>query len=85
MKLKQAMPVVSRTIHWLMVIVLLIYLITGLDIAYYQVMQAVTFGLLSKATATKIHEALLLPFVILLLFHIAAVIAGAGRRQQSSN
>jgi cytochrome b subunit of formate dehydrogenase len=85
MKWRQAMPVVSRVIHWLLVIILLIYLITGLDIAYYQVMQVVTFGLLSKATATKIHDALLIPFVVLLLLHVAAVIAGAGRRKQSSN
>ena len=79
MKSRRILQLVSRVIHWLLVIVLIIYLITGLDIAYYQVMQAVTFGLLSKLLATKIHDALLLPFVILLVLHVVTVII-AGRR-----
>ena len=79
MNSRRILTVVSRVIHWLLVIVLLIYLVTGLDIAYYQVMQIVTFGLLSKLAATKIHDALLLPFVILLVLHVVVVIF-AGRR-----
>jgi cytochrome b subunit of formate dehydrogenase len=81
MKWFRSLTLWSRLIHWLMAIVLLVYLVTGLAIGYYQEMQVVTFGLLSKLLATKIHDALLVPFVILLLLHVVLVIV-SGRRKR---
>jgi thiosulfate reductase cytochrome b subunit len=81
MKSAKLWSVISKLIHWLLVAILLAYLITGLDIEYYQVMQVVTMGLLSKLLATKIHEALLIPFVLLIIAHIVMVSIGGRLRR----
>jgi thiosulfate reductase cytochrome b subunit len=82
MKSSKVWLITSKVIHWMLVVVLLIYLVTGLDIEYYQAMQVVTFGLLSKLLATKIHDALLVPFVVLIIAHIVMVSIGGRWRKQ---
>ncbi len=50
------------------------YIITGLGISYYRIIEALTFGLLTKALSFKIHSYLLIPFLILLALHIGLVV-----------
>jgi len=79
---KKVFRIISRIIHWLLVVILLIYLITGLTINYFQIAESITFGYFSKLQATKIHDALLIPFVVMLVLHIVIVII-AGRQKIS--
>lgn len=46
------------------------YFITGLGITEFRTVEALTFGLLTKGWAFKIHNILWLPFVVLLVSHI---------------
>jgi len=56
--------------HWLLSIATVIYFVTGLGITQFRVIQTITFGLLTKNLAFQIHNALLIPFIILLSLHI---------------
>jgi cytochrome b subunit of formate dehydrogenase len=59
-----------RAIHWLLAIIAVLFLISGFGITEFRVVEALTFGLLSKSLAFKIHDALWIPFIILLGLHI---------------
>jgi hypothetical protein len=58
------------TIHWLLTVVVIIYLITGFGITEYRIVEPLTFGLLTKSMAQKIHINLEIPFIVLLILHI---------------
>ena len=61
---------VRRTIHWLLTIVVIIYLITGFGITQYRIVEPLTFGLLTKNLAHIIHMNLEIPFIILVVLHL---------------
>jgi Ni,Fe-hydrogenase I cytochrome b subunit len=61
---------VRRTIHWLLTVVVIIYLVTGFGITQYRIVEPLTFGLLTKNLAHRIHINLEIPFIILLVVHI---------------
>jgi len=61
---------IRRVIHWSLFTVILIYVITGLGITQFRIVESLTFGLLTKSLALKIHDYLLIPFLILLILHI---------------
>jgi hypothetical protein len=44
-------------------------IISGLGIVYYQIINSVTLGLLSKDLAFKIHTLIFVPFLIVLVLH----------------
>jgi len=57
-------------VHWLVTIFIIVYIFTGLGITNYQIIEAVTFGGLSKLGAYQLHNMLLIPFVVILALHI---------------
>ena len=59
-----------QVVHWLLLAVIVLYLLTGFGITQYRVIEQVTFGLLSKPLAFKIHDNLLIPFIVLLGLHV---------------
>ena len=61
---------IRSIIHWILLVMTVLYLITGLGITRYQIVEPLTFGLLNKFSAIRLHEVLLEPFVALLLIHI---------------
>jgi len=61
---------VRRTIHWLLTVVVIIYLLTGFGITQYRIVESLTFGLLTKNLAHTIHMNLEIPFIILVVLHI---------------
>jgi hypothetical protein len=61
---------VRKTIHWLLTVVVIIYLLTGFGITQYRIVEPLTFGLLTKSLAQKIHINLEIPFIVLLVLHI---------------
>jgi len=62
--------VVKSTIHWLLTAVVIVYLITGFGITEYRVVEPLTFGLLTKNLAQRVHISIEIPFIILLVLHI---------------
>jgi hypothetical protein len=68
--MNQNLLLLRSLIHWLLLIVTILYLLTGLGITQYQIVEAITFGLLNKNLSFNIHENLLAPFVTLLILHV---------------
>lgn len=64
------MKIFAKTIHFLVTTLIILYLVSGLGIARYQLIEPLTFGLLTKAWAFRIHSWLFWPFVIVLALHI---------------
>ena len=61
---------IKKIIHWLLTVVVIIYLITGFGITEYRIVEPLTFGLLTKNLAQRIHINLEIPFIILVILHI---------------
>jgi hypothetical protein len=61
----------ERIIQWALLGVTIIYIITGLGITEFRIIEPATFGLLSKNLSFAIHDNLLIPFTVLLVLHIA--------------
>ena len=59
-----------RIIHWLLAALAVIYIVTGFGITEFRTVEALTFGLLTKNLAFRIHNILWIPFIILLGLHI---------------
>jgi cytochrome b subunit of formate dehydrogenase len=62
--------IIKKTVHWLLTVVVIIYLITGFGITEYRIVEPLTFGLLTRSLAHKIHINIAIPFIILLILHI---------------
>jgi thiosulfate reductase cytochrome b subunit len=60
----------KQVVHWALLAVLLLYIITGFGITAYRIVEFLTFGLLGKALAFKIHDSLIIPFIVLIGLHI---------------
>ena len=59
-----------RTVVWLLIAVIVAYLITGFGMVEYRIVEPLTFGLLTKLLAFRIHTILWMPFLVLLILHI---------------
>ena len=68
-----------QIVHWLLLAVIVLYLLTGFGITEYRVVEHLTFGLLTKNLAFNIHNNLLIPFIILLGLHIYQQIKKASK------
>jgi cytochrome b subunit of formate dehydrogenase len=68
-----------KTVHWLFVAVIVLYGITGYGITQYRIVEPATLGLLTKPWAFKIHDALVIPFLVLLALHIYQMVASKNR------
>jgi thiosulfate reductase cytochrome b subunit len=54
----------------MLLILTIIYLISGLGITQYQIIEPLTFGILTRNLAFRIHDFLLVPFAVLLFVHV---------------
>lgn len=61
---------VRKIIHYGLFLIIIIYIITGLGIARIRIIGPLTFELLSKPGATKIHSYLLYPLIVFFYLHI---------------
>ena len=61
---------VRRSIHWILTALVIIYLITGFGITEHRIVEPLTFGLLTKSLAQRIHINIEIPFIVLLILHI---------------
>ena len=64
------MRLIKRIIHWLLLIVAIVYIISGFGITKFRVVESVTFGILTKELAFRIHEYLWIPFILVLVLHV---------------
>lgn len=64
------MRTLSKMVHWALLLIAVVFLISGLGISYFRVVETITFGFLSKNVAFMIHESLWIPFTVLLALHL---------------
>jgi len=57
-------------VHYIFALATVVYIISGLGITEYQTVEPLTGGVLTKVLSFTIHQALLIPFVVLLALHI---------------
>ncbi len=57
-------------IRWLLLVVILLYGISGFGITEYRIVEPATLGLLTRNLAFKIHDNLVVPMVVLLVLHV---------------
>jgi len=60
----------KQIVHWSLLTVLLLYVVAGFGITAYRTVEFLTFGLLTKPLAFKIHDSLIVPFIVLIGLHI---------------
>ncbi|VVB74460.1 Uncharacterised protein [Candidatus Tiddalikarchaeum anstoanum] len=60
----------KRIIHYSLLALTITYLITGLIVTEYRIVEPLTFGLLSKAVSMQIHEGLIYLFIPVLFLHL---------------
>ncbi|MFH1032605.1 MAG: hypothetical protein V1767_08615 [Chloroflexota bacterium] len=61
---------VKKTVISLLAVVVVLYVVSGFGITQFRVVETLTFGLLTKNLAFKIHNVLLVPAVIILGLHL---------------
>jgi hypothetical protein len=61
---------IKRIIHWLLLVVTILFLITGFGISEFRVVETITLGWLTKSWALRLHDNLWIPFVVLLVLHL---------------
>lgn len=61
----------KRIIRWLLVVVMVMYFVTGFGITEFRIVEALSFGLLTKSIAFKIHYNLWIPLIVLLGLHLS--------------
>lgn len=59
----------KATVHILLGILVVLMIITGLGMVYYQIISYLTLGFLTRSLAFYIHTNLIIPFVIVLVLH----------------
>lgn len=59
-----------RPIHWSVLVLAVIVIVSGLVITESRFIEAATFGLLHKVTGFKLHPALWIPFTLLMIAHV---------------
>jgi hypothetical protein len=64
------LQIIKTLTHVLLTIVIIIFIVTGFGIYNYQIIESLTGGTLSKLTSFQIHSNLIIPLIILLIFHI---------------
>ena len=60
----------KRIIRWLLLAIVIAYGLSGFGITEFRIVESLTFGLLTKNLAFKIHDILWIPFLVLLTLHI---------------
>jgi len=60
----------QKAVGWLLLAFALLLVITGLGITEWQITEAASFGLLSKALSFQLHNLLWIPFLVILAAHM---------------
>jgi hypothetical protein len=66
----QVYILLKKAVRWLLLATVALYLVSGLGITEYRTIENLTFGLLTKNLAFRLHDALLAPFIALLVLHV---------------
>jgi cytochrome b subunit of formate dehydrogenase len=74
---------IKRTVHWLLLVVTVLFLITGFGISEFRVVETITLGWLTKSWALRLHDNLWIPFVVLLVLHVCLPLVFKGKPKKA--
>jgi len=69
----------KQIVRWALITAILLYIISGFGITQFRVVETITFGLLTKPLAFRLHDYLFIPFGVLLALHIFLALAFRSR------
>jgi Ni,Fe-hydrogenase I cytochrome b subunit len=77
---------IKNITRWLLVAVAVVLLVTGLGITEFRIVEYLSFGLLTKSLAQKIHTmpGLWISFLVLLVVHISLSFISRTRNKRGS-
>ena len=64
-------PLYRRLVSWTLLALALLLILTGLGITEFRTVEPLTFGLLGKALSFQLHSLLWIPFLAVLVVHMA--------------
>jgi hypothetical protein len=70
MRYKYSRRLIRQTIGWSLFAITALYVVSGFGITAFRIVTPATFGLLDKPTSFRVHDWLLIPFLILLCLHL---------------
>ncbi|MFC2123136.1 hypothetical protein ACFLRP_05580 [Bacteroidota bacterium] len=73
------MKAIKRIVRWSLITAIVLYVVSGFGITEFRVVETMTFGLLTKPLAFKLHDYIFIPFAILLAMHILLALTFRGR------
>ena len=76
---------IAKVVHWALLALAILVVLSGLGITEYQTITALTFGLLNKATSFKLHLWLWVPFVAVFVAHVVLTARPFRRRRTTKN
>ena len=62
--------VIQKIVSYINLFLVLLFIITGYGITRYQIVEALSLGLLTKVSSFKIHELLIYPLIPALTIHV---------------
>ena len=84
MNTDKGLNLLKRTVIALLAVVTVLYGLSGFGITQFRVVQTITFGILNKALAFKIHDALWIPFAILLILHLCLQLIFKSKKREGA-
>ncbi len=81
MKNRINLGLAKRIILSLLIILTVLYVVSGFGITEFRAVETLTFGLLNKNLAFKIHNGLTIPAAIVLILHILVNIISRQREK----
>ncbi|MBN2334302.1 hypothetical protein JXL21_02000 [Candidatus Bathyarchaeota archaeon] len=74
-----------RQVHFLLTVATALFVVSGLGISEFRLIETLTLGLLTKTRSFWLHSVLLYPFTALLFLHIYYAVAPRLRRNVKSS
>lgn len=62
---------VRKILNWSLLVLVIVYIVTGFGITQFRIVEQLTMGLLTKSLSFKIHFDLIIPLIILLALHVS--------------
>lgn len=62
--------IIQKITQAVLLLVIVIYIITGFGITQFRIVEYLTLGLLTKSLAFKIHSSLIIPLIVFLVLHV---------------
>jgi uncharacterized membrane protein len=71
---RRRIRMIGRVCGWVTMALALVTLLTGYGITQYRIVDPLTFGILNKAMAQRLHAYTDVPFLIFMLSHVGIVL-----------